>query len=103
MIQLPLSGRSYRDWIDLYPEGYVINVRRDLSPEYMVLHRADCRSLANAAHDPAAFVERQYRKVCSTELSELRAWAVEKGRSDGTFSAHCQLCHPLAERFARRM
>jgi hypothetical protein len=61
---------------------------------YVVLHRANCKSISNATHAPDAFTGRSYRKICGVDETELKLAAQSEGRRDGTFSKRCALCRP---------
>ena len=88
------DDESYQRWLHANPSGYVLNVRRNLSPSYMVLHLAGCHSVKNygGTTKPGGFTERSYMKVCAPTLSELRAWVKRNGRPSGSFSKECSLC-----------
>jgi hypothetical protein len=86
---------GYLRWLANHTNGYVINTRRSASPAYMVLHRATCPTISDYAprNQPGAFTERQYAKVCSEKLEDLRAWLQAHGRPDGTFTSEaCPRC-----------
>jgi hypothetical protein len=53
---------KYLDWIASHPDGFVLNVRRVADPDYVILHRARCRSISNDGQAPGAFTERNYQK-----------------------------------------
>src|SRR5688572_30744776 len=91
---IPQTDEAYHQWRHAHPGGFVLNVRRSLRPDYMVLHAADCGHIRTHS-SPGAFTERSYRKVCATDPELLRDWAREHGRSDGTFSKECPDCRPL--------
>jgi len=88
------NDKAYLDWIGKNPNGYVVNVRRDLSPTYMVLHSTQCRTIQNYSDmaRPGGFTERAYIKVCASRTADLSAWVRSHGRSDGSFSKECSLC-----------
>lgn len=88
------SEGAYLDWIARNQNGFVLNVRAKHDPEYVVLHRATCYSIAAPASNApeGGFTERGYRKVCSTSLDSLRDWAQSYGRDDGSFSSECSFC-----------
>lgn len=82
------NDRPYFDWLRSHPNGFVMNTTRGISPDYMVLHRAKCTYISgNAAHQPGAFTERQYIKVCAADVTQLASWCKAQGRTDGTFSS----------------
>ena len=84
---------AYLKWIAENPEGFVLNVERSPRPEYLVVHRATCSTIAKARHD-GAYTERGYRKIVANELNELRGFARRIGRADGSFSKICSHCRP---------
>lgn len=86
---------KYQNWLVKNPDGYVINVRRSMSPSYRVLHRSWCRTIKNYAGlvGKGAFTERSYIKVCSNEIDDLRNWLRKTGRPNGDFSKECSLCN----------
>ena len=85
---------AYQAWLVAHPRGYVLNVRRNLAPSYMVLHRTSCYTIRNyhERSKPGGFTERGYIKVCADELADLRAWVRRHGRPDGSFSKECSRC-----------
>jgi hypothetical protein len=91
------DDKIYLTWLQDNPDGYVINTPRGLSPSYMVLHRATCRTIRpdERHYAPGAFTERQYVKVCSADLTALQHWVTAHGRPDGSFSSTACRCHPL--------
>jgi hypothetical protein len=82
------SDSRYREWLTEHPQGYVLNTRRRPDPDYMVLHRSECRSISRPA-DPGAFTERSYIKVCSDTRDDLQVWARQYGAAG--FSKRCSL------------
>ena len=85
---------GYMGWLATNAEGFVVNIRASAGPSYVVLHRANCRHIASA-RDDGAYTGRGYRKVVSTSLDRLRAYARSIGRWDGSFSQACRHCAPL--------
>jgi len=89
---------SYQAWLRRHPAGYIINTPRSKPANYMVLHRASCSTIGdyNKMARPGGFTEREYIKICATDLAGLRAWVRQHGRPDGSFSSICSLCKPSA-------
>ena len=87
---------GYMKWITKNPFGFVINTTRSMSPDYMVLHRATCMSISEPtdAAGPGGFTERDYIKICSNDIKELKVWIKEHGKPDGRFSSKCVHCDP---------
>jgi hypothetical protein len=71
------QDEAYARWRADHPEGYVLNLRTGDPP---ALHRATCRSLrpvgTTRQRSPTGVP-----KVCSTDRSDLEAWARAAGRS----------------------
>lgn len=86
--------RKYQAWLRSHPDGYVLNTRRSPDPDYMVLHRARCRTISqyHAMARPGGYTERDFIKVCADSEAELRAWVKAHGRRDGSFSKECGFC-----------
>ncbi len=82
------NEQGYLEWIHKHPDGFVINTGRSKNANYMVLHRASCGSIKDyqKASGPGAFTERDYIKICGSDIASLRDWVRQNGRSDGTFS-----------------
>lgn len=95
-IEFSEDDKPYQDWLKHHPEGYVINTERSKPANYMVLHRAKCRTISqyNKVTHPGGFTERQYIKICSMERAKLQAWVKQHGRRDGSFSKECSKCNP---------
>ena len=87
------NDTSYLHWLQDYPEGYVLNVRRKRpSSGYVVLHRSTCAAISNPKQNHGAFTERGYRKICAETVDELRVAALAEGRLDGSFTKECSVC-----------
>jgi hypothetical protein len=99
-VQLFEDDAQYQKWLAANPSGYVVNPNRSHAPRYMVLQRASCKHSSEPVHEtePGGFTERQYIKVCASDVQSLRTWVADNGRPDGTFSNECGNCKPTAER-----
>jgi len=88
---------DYQKWIRENKDGFVLNVQRNISSQYMVLHKANCRKIYeyNRMSRPGGFTERQYIKVCGKDLEELHGWAARNGSLGGRFSKACSFCKPI--------
>lgn len=85
-------------WTTEFPDGYVVNLRRRLDPGYVVLHRANCRTLKthrNAENNPGGFTERNYVKACSETVTDLEEFVADRfGIQRPFFSKRCSTCDP---------
>lgn len=86
---------AYLSWLARNPDGYVLNARRNLTPDYMVLHRAGCRTIGDYGQKSrnGGFTERSYVKVCASSPEYLRTWLRGHGRTNGEPSSICSICN----------
>lgn len=84
---------GYLKWIGENPTGFVLNVEQSPRPEYLILHRATCSTIAKP-RDDGAYTDRGYQKVVANDLTELQGFARKIGRPDGSFSKACGHCQP---------
>jgi hypothetical protein len=86
------SGDSieYLVWIEQNPDGFVVNSRRRFDSQYVVLHRASCRTISNALR--AGYTERGYVKICAPRLDSLERVLSMMRRSSEAFSTRCSIC-----------
>ena len=94
MIEFIDDDLSYLAWVAAHPDSYVLNVRRLPDPRYVVLHRANCKSISNETHASGAYTARGYRKICMSSEAMLQAAAKREGRSVGTPSKALLKAHP---------
>ena len=83
---------SYAQWLHDHPRGFVLNTRRRSDPEYMVLHKAACRTVSKATRqmDQNPFTGKGYIKVCAENPDALLVWIRQEGGVG--FSKRCALC-----------
>ena len=83
---------GYLGWLDAHPDGYVVNSDRVPRATYIVLHRAECRTinpaLAGGAEKTWTIA---YRKTCADDVAHLTGW-VTAAVGDGAKA--CGLCRP---------
>jgi hypothetical protein len=85
------SDVEYLQRCDSHPTGCAVNTERGVNRNHLVLHVAGCPHTRNygGTARPGGFTERQYIKICSTDLDELREWAQGRsGRASG-FTGQC--------------
>lgn len=90
------SDAQYFHWLEEHPTGFVVNTGRNRPSDYMILHRAICAHISKPVHEkqPGGSTERDFIKICAEEIAPLRAWVIQHGRPDGTFSRECPVCKP---------
>ena len=82
---------AYLEWLARNPDGYVVNVRETLSPDYVVLHRATCPTISGP-QEPGAYTERSYRKLCGRTLADVAEAPTWCRRARGSFTKRCSIC-----------
>ena len=91
---------GYFDWIAKNPDGYVVNTRRVLDPDYLVLHRASCLTVQthrNIENNPGGFTERGYQKLCAPSVDDLNSYLVDTTGNQKPFTKRCSRCMGNAE------
>ena len=86
---------GYQAWLSGHPRGFVGNMTRSKTPTYFTVHRATCSTItpgSSRSNRPGAFTARDYRKVCSTDLEVLQAWADQEGFAAGSIHL-CRKCY----------
>ena len=86
--QFQNAESDYLGWLADHPAGYVLNSGRNPKPDYLVLHRARCKSISTTWSN---YTTRDYIKNCSDSRDELAEWA---GGVVGGQSRDCALCKP---------
>lgn len=82
------DDQGYVTWIAAWPNGFVLNCERKPRSAYVVLHRANCRSISALQPGMETFTK-EYIKVCSTDRHRIRQWTSE---ATGAQPDPCQLC-----------
>ena len=73
MILFEDDEEAYRQWVETHPSGFVVNSYRNPTADYLVLHRATCKSISS--EKISNYTTTGYIKTCSDDLRELRQWA----------------------------
>ncbi len=81
---------EYMEWQRVNPHGYVYNDFGGLNPQYNKLHEANCWRLNNLG---GGSKRTSYRKVCSSNLSELQRWIEDNRGPEGKAYSRC-ICSP---------
>lgn len=88
--------QGYLKWLPSHPDGYVVNTRRELDPSYLILHRAQGRSIRrhrNIDANPGGLTERAYSKICANSLGQLKEHLRKKTGKSEPFSKRCARCN----------
>lgn len=84
------DDRSYREWTDAHPSGFVLNAARNASTKGLKLHKATCSSVL-AVSGTGRSLTSSYRKVCAADVDALLAWCAA---AFATEPDPCLRCRP---------
>ncbi len=90
------NDKEYQKWLSENPNGFVVNTQRNCSSDYMVLHRSTCFLICkytDIARPVGGFTERQYIKICSSSIDELKDHIKDRYGANN-FSKICSRCNP---------
>lgn len=79
---------GYVAWLSEHPDGYVLNTYPHVTSDYLILHRAACRTI----NRPLAIGRewtRQYGKSCDDDRTVIERWASEQTGASVQPCAHC--------------
>lgn len=85
---------EFLDWTKDHPEAYVINFRANRSADYVVLHRATCRTIAVSSATGGPLTTGAYRKVGSQNLRVFDDWIPHNITNGICVSDECVICKP---------
>ncbi len=94
------DDNAYLQWMDRNPSYFVVNTRRAKNSDYFYLHKSKCHHVSTTTGlDKGAYTERDYIKIGSDDLNELKNW-FQKNNSKfkGDFT-ECRTCKPFSEKF----
>ena len=83
------NDQEYLDWTDRNPEGYLVNPYTEPKASYLMVHRAECRTIKKLTGKGTSFTTTGYSKFCSLELDKLKEWAAQKVHGE---LQPCKIC-----------
>ncbi len=92
--QLFHDDTEFLEWTKVHPEAYVINLRANHSPDYIVLHRANCRTIAVSTVATGPLTTGAYRKVGGRDLTIFDTWIPRNIAGGQCVSDECIVCKP---------
>lgn len=79
---------GYLAWVAQHPHGFVLNTARNPRPDYLILHRASCRTITGRPTRGGPWTG-PYIKVCADDELHIGAWA---GSTVGAAPTRCRVC-----------
>ena len=88
--------QSYLNWLRVNSEGFVVNTPKSKPLNNRVLHTAACSHVTKLRGNAniGGFTERNYIKICSLSVYQLRDWTKLEGMKSGSFDKECPHCRP---------
>jgi len=83
------NDKAYLRWLTQNPNGFVVNSYLHPSPDYLILHRANCWTISTSTR--TNWTTTGYIKICSLDKRELENWAEKEV---GSQLHHCRICKP---------
>ena len=80
---------GYLQWLNSNPKGFVVNSNQPPRPNYLMIHRATCRSITGKPSN-GEWWTKNYTKICSNDLKKLKIWAKKMDAS----LKPCKICKP---------
>ncbi len=84
------DDEGYTSWLQVHPHGYVLNTYPHVTSEYLILHRARCRTINRPLASGREWT-RQYGKSCDDDRAVLEEWALTQ---TGSATRPCAQCLP---------
>lgn len=85
------ADADYVRWLEAHPGGYVLNTYRKPHLDYLILHRATCKSISRTAEPPVRWTTSDFLKVCAVTIAEIDAWC---HKETGVDPRPCGQCRP---------
>ena len=94
------NDNEYLEWMDKNPTYFIVNTRRSKNSDYFLLHKSKCHHVSTTTRlEMGAYTERDYIKIGSADLNELKNWFLQNNtKFKGEFT-ECKTCNPNVEKF----
>ncbi len=77
-------------WLQANPDGFVLNTYMHVTSDYLILHRARCRTVNRPLAADRSWTY-AYGKTCAASREELESWALTNG---SRLAQPCGICRP---------
>ncbi|HWA96854.1 MAG TPA: hypothetical protein VG713_00105 [Pirellulales bacterium] len=85
------EDRAYLNWVTHHRGGFVLDCSRHPAKAHLVLHRARCAEVKQAANKRTHWTTGKHMKGCAIDAAELVQWAEQQ---TGHAPACCAICGP---------
>lgn len=94
------DDNKYLKRMDSNPSYFIVNTGRTKGSKYCVLHKSKCHHVSTTSKlEKGAYTERQWIKIGSDDLNELKNWFTDnRTKFKGEFS-ECKSCNPFSDKF----
>jgi hypothetical protein len=69
------ADEEYIQWVMNNPSGFVLNCERKPTPKYLMLHKANCRTVRHATRGTTKWTSTGYIKICANSITAIEKWA----------------------------
>ncbi len=83
------DDEGYLRWLAEHPGGYVLNCHRKPTANYLVIHRATCRSISGTPARGRRWTA-EYIKVCAVTVTDIDRWTSALIGAPGQTCAQCE-------------
>lgn len=84
------EDRAYQSWVAHHRTGFVLDSLRHPSKRHLVLHRATCPEIKQAASKRTHWTTGKHMKGCSLDIEQLKAWALDLAGHEPADCPHCK-------------
>lgn len=89
------NDSAYFEWLDKNTSSFAVNTLRGINSNYFVLHKSKCHHISTTSrHDKGAYTERDYIKICSDDINELKKWFEHHNTQFNGEFKECKTCVP---------
>lgn len=86
--------------MDTNPYNFVVNTPRRKNVNYFMLHKSKCHHISSTTSlNKGAYTERDYIKICSDDLNELKNWFHLNNISFHGIFSECKTCKPFSQKY----
>lgn len=94
------DDNKYLKWMHTNPSYFIVNTPRMKNRNYFMLHKSKCHHVSTTTRiEKGAYTERDYIKIGSDDLNELKNWFERNNTKFKGDFIECKTCKPFSEKF----
>ena len=83
------QDKEYEGWLQVFPDGFVLNTNKQENQKYTRLHGAECWTINSEGREN--WTNHGHKKICHKKKSKLIDWCKERNFE---LDKYCQICKP---------